>query len=151
MDKFYRGFAAGVLAAVPLNLWSLFSFHILQFTDLRMHDWAGVIMYGSLPRTALQVVSSLAMQLLWSGFRGIIFLYLFPDTKSQGYLGKALIFSLLLGFAESAIGVLYKTPNLAEVTTGTVLSANIGSVLWGVLLAYLVRRFAGSEKRREAG
>lgn len=151
MDRFYRGFVGGVLAAIPLNLWSYISFHTLDLAAFQMLDWAGVIIYGRLPQSTLEVVSSLALQLLWSGFRGVVFSYAFSDTHSQGYLGKALIFSLLLSFAESAIAVLYRVPHLSQATVGTVLSGKIGAILWGVLLGYLVRRLDGTETPKEAG
>ncbi len=151
MDKFYRGFTAGVLAAIALNAWSLFSFYVIQLTDLRMLDWAGIAIFGSIPQTGFQVVSSLLMQLIWSGFRGILFSYLFPDVKSQGYIGKAVIFSVIVAFFENIIVTLYKVPNLTELTSGTVLSSNIGAILWGILLGFLVRRLDGTQEKQEAG
>jgi hypothetical protein len=151
MDKFYRGFTAGVLAAIPLNAWSFFSFYVLQLTDMRMLDWAGVAIYGSLPQTLVQVVTALALQLLWSGFRGIIFSYLIPHVTSQGYMGKAVIFSLIVSFLESAVSVLYKVPNLAETTTGTAFSALLGSLLWGVLLGYFCRLLDETKTPKKAG
>ncbi|NLL41791.1 MAG: hypothetical protein GX251_00455 [Firmicutes bacterium] len=151
MDKFYRGFTAGVLGAVPLNLWSLFSYHVLKLTDLRMLDWAGMAIYGTLPRTLLQVVSSLVMQLVWSGFRGILFAYLVPEVRSWGYVGKAVIFSLIVSFFEGGVAMLFKVPHLSVLSSGTVLSANLGSLLWGVLLGYFCRRLAQLPKTEKAG
>ncbi|HAN94869.1 MAG TPA: hypothetical protein DCQ17_04790, partial [Firmicutes bacterium] len=69
MDRFYRGFYGGIIAALPLNAWSLFSYYILQFTQRRMLDWAGMLVFGSLPQPRLQVSMALVMQLVWSGFR----------------------------------------------------------------------------------
>ena len=140
---------AGVLASIALNAWDLFSYYVLQLADLRMLDWAGMVLYGSIPQTSFQVVSSLAMQLLWSGFRGILFSYLVPDIRSQWYVGKAIIFSLVLSFFESGVTVLYRVPHIAPSTSGTVFSDQIGSLLWGVPLGYLILRWrAGTPKNR---
>ncbi|MBS4026429.1 MAG: hypothetical protein KGZ96_12230 [Clostridia bacterium] len=48
---FYRGFIAGVAGGIVMNIESLLSFHILNFTTLRFLDWVGVILYGTLPKT----------------------------------------------------------------------------------------------------
>lgn len=151
MDKFYRGFYSGILAAIPLNAWSFFSFYVLKLTKLRMLDWAGMILFGSLPHQSFQVLSSLFMQLVWSGFRGILFSYLFSDLKTQGYLGKAVIFSLVLSFGENAIVTLYKVPHLTTLTSGTVLSADIGAAIWGLFLAYFMRRLDSATQPQKAG
>lgn len=151
MDRFYRGLVAGVVAAIPLNAWNLLSFYVLRFTDRRMLDWSGMILYGSIPQTTFQIGLALVMQILWSGFRGVVFSHLFPHFSSQGYLGKAVFFSVFLGFLEEAIAVLYKVPNLAEMTSGTALSTILGAILWGVLLGYLVPRFARRQERQKAG
>lgn len=147
MDRFSRGFVAGVLAAIPLNAWNLFSYYVLGLADLRLLDWAGVAVYGTIPQSSLQVASALAMQHIWSGFRGIMFSYLIPNIRSQGYIGKGVVFSLIISFFESGITVLYQVPHLALITTGTVLSAQIGSVLWGALLAYLILRLDGTTEK----
>ena len=65
--------------------------------------------------------------------------------------GESVFFSVFLGFLEEAIAVLYKVPNLAEMTSGTALSTILGAILWGVLLGYLVPRFARRQERQKAG
>lgn len=141
MDRFYRGFYGGIIAALPLNAWSLFSYYILQFTQRRMLDWAGTLVFGSLPQTRLQVSMALVMQLVWSGFRGIVFAFLLPVIGGRGLVGKAVIFSLILSFFEEFIVVLFKVPHLVQTTPTTLISTFIGAVLWGVVLAFLLRRW----------
>jgi hypothetical protein len=140
VDRFYRGFVAGMVAAVPLNAWSLFSYHILGLTQRRLLDWAGMMVFGVLPRTAVQVVLALFMQLVWSGLRGIFFVYLLRSIGSQGLIGKAVIFSVIVSFLEESIVVLFKVPNLVRTTTGTLISTLVGAVMWGAVLALLLRR-----------
>jgi len=140
VDRFYRGFVAGMVAAIPLNAWSFFSYHILGLTQRRLLDWAGMMVFGVLPRTAVQVVLALFMQLVWSGLRGIFFVYLLRSIGSQGLIGKAVIFSVIVSFLEESIVVLFKVPNLVRTTTGTLISTLVGAVMWGAVLALLLRR-----------
>jgi uncharacterized MnhB-related membrane protein len=55
-------------------------------------------------------------------------------------VGKAVIFSVILSFAEEFIVVLFKVPNLAETPADSVISTLLGAVLWGVVLAVILRR-----------
>jgi len=90
MDRFFRGFIAGVIGGLAMNTWSLVSFHILNFTDRRFLDWAAVILYGHLPNTIFQAVYAQLIQLLWVGLLGIVFAFLIPTVTSRGYLIKGL-------------------------------------------------------------
>lgn len=137
MDRFYRGFVSGILAAIPLNAWSLFSYYVLNLTDRRMLDWGAVLIFGSAPQVTAHFVFGLLMQLVWSGFRGILFAYLLLLVGREGLIGKFVIFSVIATFMEEVAATALKIPHLAETTTGTVLSTLIGATLWGVLLYYI--------------
>lgn len=140
MDRFYRGFIAGSLGGVAMNIWSLFSYHFLHFTKLRYLDWASIFLYGHLPVSTLQAVYSLVIQLLWVGFLGVIFAFLIPAVTSRGYYGKGIIYGLTVGFIVYAIPKMFKMPELTVTTTATVLSSHIGGVIWGLTMAYVLRR-----------
>jgi len=141
VDRFYRGFFAGIIAGVPMNIWSLFSFHVINLGDLRFLDWIGIILYGELPITFFQQIYSLGSHLFWLGFLGIVFAYLVPHTTSRWYIGKAIIFSGSVGFLTYAIPLLYKVPHLTQHSATTVLSNHLGALIWGWTLGYLMRKF----------
>lgn len=122
----------------------------LRLDDLRMLDWVGMIIYGSMPESLLQQISSLAMHFIWVGFLGIIFSYLFPDVSSKGFVGKAVIFSLIQFFAQDAIVLLYQVPNLAKLTTHSALSSQIGAIIWGITLGYVCRRLGLMDNKQRS-
>jgi len=139
MDRFYRGFVAGVVGGLAMNVWSLFSYYILNFSEQRFLDWASMIIYGSLPTSTFQIVYAQIIQLLWVGLLGIIFALLIPAITSRFYLGKGVIYGLMSGFIIYAITTLFRIPNLVIFSTTTVLSNHIGGIIWGLTMAYVLR------------
>lgn len=139
MDRFYRGLLAGIIGGVAMNVWSLFSYHILHFSNRRFLDWAGVIMYGHLPKTTFQAVYALTTQLIWVGLLGILFAFLVPKVTSRSYLGKGVFYSLSMGLIIYAIPRLFKIPELIITPTTTVISNHIGAIIWGLTMAHVLR------------
>ena len=140
MDRFYRGFAAGIAGGLAMNAWSLFSYYILNLTEQRFLDWSSIILYGGLPNSVFQAVYAQIIQLLWVGLLGILFAFLVPVVTSRFYLGKGVLYGLLLGFIIYAITTLFRVPNLVIFSTTTVLSNHIGGIIWGLTMAYVLRR-----------
>ncbi len=138
MDRFYRGLTAGMVAGVPMIIWGHGAYY-LGLGNLRFLDWAGVIIYGSLPETLFQVVYAQIAHLLWLGFLGIVFSYLIPKVTSRGHIGKAVIFGYVVGFFTHAIPVLFAVPHLAATHSQTVIHNHVGGVIWGLGLGYILR------------
>lgn len=136
MDRFFRGLAAGFAGAVAMNLWSFFSYYVLQFSDLRFLDWAAIFVFGRLARTTLEMGLALFAQLIFASFLGILFAFLIPQVTSRLYLLKGMVAGLTAGFFIYAIPVLFKTPVLSEVSFAATLSNYIGIIIWGLVTAY---------------
>jgi uncharacterized membrane protein len=135
MDRFFRGFIAGFVGGIAMNLWTLVALNVLNWEIIRFVDWAGVIVFGDLPRNHIQGVIALALQFLWVGTLGIIFAFLIPQVTSQAYLLKGLLFGVTVGFIIYAIPTLFQMPILAEHSTATVVSNHIGGAIWGVVMS----------------
>jgi uncharacterized membrane protein YagU involved in acid resistance len=140
MDRFFRGFIAGISGGLAMNVWSFFSYYVLNFTDKRFLDWTSVILYGHLPNSVLEAVYALLIQILWVGLLGILFAYLVPVITSRGYLLKGAIYGLLMGFIIYAVTTVYKVPNLTTFNLATVFSNHIGGLIWGLTMAYVLYR-----------
>jgi len=140
MDRFYRGFTAGIVGGVPMNVWSFFSYYILHFTDLRFLDWSSMIIYGHLPYNTFQTFYALIIQLLWVGLLGIIFAFLVPTITSRGYLGKGVIYGIISGLIIYGITTIFRVPNLVIFSTTTVISNHVGGIIWGLVMAYTLHK-----------
>ena len=144
MDRFYRGFLAGVVGGIIMNIWSFISVDLLNFSEFHFIDWAAVMTYGSPPDNFLENMMSLITHLAWTGFLGIVTAYIIPLTTSRKFLLKGVIIGFILFFILNALPVLFQTPYLHDITSETALSNAIGSILWGLgtalTLRYLDRR-----------
>ncbi len=139
MDRFFRGLVAGIVGGITMNLWTLVALFVLQWEVIRFIDWAGIVIFGDLPRSHLQGAFSLAMQLLWVGLLGVAFAFLIPQVTSRGYLLKGVFFGVIAGFIFYAIPTMFDMPYLAESSFATVISNHVGGIIWGITMAQTLR------------
>ncbi len=139
MDRFTRGLLAGIIGGIAMNLWNLFERIVLQWEFIRFIDWAGIIVFGDLPRSHLQGIFSLAMHLIWTGLLGVIFAFLIPHITSRAYLLKGLFYGIIVGFITFTIPTLFQMPFLAEHSFTTVFSNTVGGIIWGLTMAQTLR------------
>lgn len=138
MERYYKGALAGVLAGIPMNIWSFISFRT-GFTRLRYLDWAGVLMYGTLPQSLFQQVYSLVIHLLWVGFLGAVFIFLIPKKEDRQSPVTGMAFAMICAFFIYAIPVLLQVPYLHQTDAATVLSNHLGALVWGASIVWILR------------
>ncbi len=92
MDRFFRGFTAGVVGGVLMQIWSFFSFHVLDFCKLRVIDWAAIMIFGKQTETILETIFAVFAHLLFAGFLGMVFAFLLLRVTSRLCLLKGVIF-----------------------------------------------------------
>jgi len=140
-DRFERGFIAGVSGGIIMNIWSFISGYI-QFTDLRMVDWAGIMFFGHTPPfTPVESVIAFFLQLGFSGFFGVLFAYLIPMLTSKSLHFKGLVFSSAVWFFIYGITTLFRVPGLVPAPAGTVVSNLISALLFGFVTSYVLKQF----------
>ena len=139
MDRFFRGMTAGIIAAVPMNLWSFLSFHYLDWSERRFADWGTILLLGSPPNNALELMLGLFLQLVWAGFLGIVYAYLIKNFTSQGYLIKGAYFGILSGFFTYSAPVLLGSSYLEQTSAATAASQIVGGLVWGITAAVSLR------------
>ncbi len=136
MDRFTRGFVAGVLGGIIMNLWSLaIVISILNWEIIRFIDWSAIIIFGDLPRNHLEGIFGFSMHLVFTGLLGIIFAFLIPHITSRAYLFKGIVYGLIANFISYAIPGLFQKPVITEHSLATVTSNLIGAILFGIVLA----------------
>jgi hypothetical protein len=140
-DRVLAGFTSGILAAVGADIVN-WLFYYLNFADKRFLDWAAVIFLGHLSNNVLEVVIMQIAQIVWDGFMGIVFIMIIPTIKSHGIVLKGIIYAISLLFIFRATSVLFDLPYLKSLTMGTFLSNALCSIVWGVLIALIIKRFS---------
>ncbi len=139
MDRFIKGLIAGLAGGITMNVWNLFAFYVINLSMHRLLDWSAVYAMGREANNALEIIFTLISQLIWSGFLGIIFIYLILLISSKFLIIKALMFSYVSGFLMWATPVLFKTPILMDMEFGTIFSHAIESIIFGLTLAFTIK------------
>ncbi|SFH03121.1 hypothetical protein SAMN05660649_03573 [Desulfotomaculum arcticum] len=140
MDRFTKGFTAGIIGAIAMNIWDFLSFYVFRLsTDLYL-DWAAILIYGQRPTTLFGTVFALAGQILFSGLMGIAVAYILTYITSRHYLIKGALIGFALNFLFYAIPIAYRMPVLSQNPAPTAFSHMVGSVLWGIVLVQVLHR-----------
>lgn len=140
MDRTFKGLIAGTISAVFMNAINLIFFYIFNLTKVRFLDWASIIMLGSKATTLPAAIYALIIHIFWTGALGIIFSYLLPEITSQGYLIKGGLYAFLLTFIFRAIVKLYNISFLSPISFQTSLTNTTSAFLWGITLAFLLKK-----------
>ncbi len=149
MDRFYRGFVAGISGGILMTIWDLISFHLLDFTEHRYLDWCAVMLLGDRPSTIIEAVYALFTHLVWAGFLGIIFAFIVKGIGEQGLLAKGVIIGFIIGFLLYTIPKLFQTGPLYATPIESVISNHLGAVIWGLTTAYVLHLL--NKKYEETG
>ena len=139
MDRFFKGFSAGVAGAIVMTIWDLIAFHFLDFSEHRYLDWSSVMLMGDRPNTLAEIIYSQFIHLIWSGFLGITFAFLIIIIGNKGLIIKGAIFGFISGFIFYAIPKLFKVIHLYDTPIESVMANHLGSVIWGLVTAYILR------------
>ncbi len=146
MDRFFRGFLAGIAGGIIMTAWDLISFHLASFSAHRYLDWSAILLLGERPANFFEAAYALLVHLIWSGFLGIIFAFLVLLIGDEKIMLKGAILGFNAGFIFYAIPKLFvATTDLYATPIESVVSNHLGAVLWGLtagyVLYYLDRKF----------
>lgn len=136
-DRFVRGFAAGVIAGVLMNIQN-FIFYLVNLTELRLLDYAGIALFGHKATNVLEVVLGQLGQLFFSGTIGVVFVYLIREIDSSYSLFKGWFISVSVWFTVLTIGLLFKVPHLVQPPTQSVFSNLLGATIYGLTLPLIL-------------
>lgn len=135
LDNFYRGFVAGLVGGIIINIWNLTSYHISHFTNLRFLDWSAIFLYGHMPNTVGESAFALFIQLGFAGALGVFFARFIKTFGDQWIYLKGLIAGIGIFFILYSLPVLFRVPELLVIPFNTVISNNIGASIWGLTTA----------------
>ncbi len=127
-------------------LWSLVAVSLLNWEIIRFIDWAGIMIFGDLPRSHAEGLIAFILHLMWVGALGVVFAFLVLQITSQGYLLKGIIYAIVIGFLIYAVPTVFQIPILKEASLTTVVANKIGAAIWGLVMAktlyWLDQRFS---------
>jgi hypothetical protein len=142
MDRTFRGFVAGLIAGVAMNIWNLTDYYFFHISNLRLLDWVAVLASGEKSQSIFQVTTDLIFQIVWDGLLGVVFALLLVKITSRGVIVKSALYGTLLWFIFRAVAILFKvTPLIARQTFSGRFSNLMAAILWGIILGLMLKRF----------
>lgn len=135
MDRFISGWLSGLVAGALMNMWSFFSFHILNFTKYRIVDWTGGIIFGKLPENLTEIIVALILNLLFAGFLGSISAMILFHIGSDYLYVKGIIIATIFTFVFLSAPTLFQEPMFKSMDVNSVISNYIGSIIWGLTVS----------------
>jgi hypothetical protein len=140
MDRTLKGFIAGIIGAIPLNLLNLTFYYVFKIVETRYVDWASIIMTGDKPNNLFDLIFSLVVQFCWTGLMGLFMALLIPQVTSKACWIKSMIYSFLISFIFRGIVVIYQVPGLYKVPTLTSSINNTIGIVWGLTTMYILKK-----------
>jgi len=139
-DRVLAGFIAGILAAIGADI-ANWIFFLTGFSQVRFLDWASRIFLGYLPATTEAIIITQAVQIVWDGLIGVLFVMLIPLIDSRYLVFKGIMFAVAIFFTFRAITVIYNVAPLNSLSLNSFLSNVACSLIWGLLAAFFIERF----------
>lgn len=134
MDRFFRGFIAGIIGGVPSIIFNNLTKYF-HFSSVRFSDFFAVFIYGFKTSSLQYVLFSIFGQFIFFGILGSIFAFMLLGISSQGYIIKGWLFGATIWFLTYAVVTLFKLPNFKETLLSTSVSNFIGASIWGIVMA----------------
>lgn len=141
MDRFTRGFTAGLLAAI-IQAAIGYTTYYLNLTELLWQNFAAVMIYGREPLLLGERIFAELAVWFFSGLMGIVFAYIIANINSRNHLFKGVIFAETIWFGTFAITLLFKVPEFTIITFKTSVVNFILSAIWGILTSEILRRLS---------
>lgn len=146
-DRFTRGFIAGIIAGIAMNVPNYISFYLLDYAKLRFLDYASIALFGHRPLNFTEIVVAQISQIFFAGFLGIIFAYLITGITSRNHLLKGWVFSLFIWFITFAIAIVFRMPDISKPATESVISNSVGATVYGLCLPAILGLLDNKFKR----
>jgi uncharacterized membrane protein YagU involved in acid resistance len=137
-DRFSHGFVSGILAGLIPFVFN-FGSRALGFTTLVWADFMGLFLLGRRPDTTSEWAFSISVQFVFLGILGALFALILPYIPSKRHLLKGALFGTTVRFTLFSLPYLLQLSELKSVSLNTAVSNLIGSALWGIALAFILK------------
>ena len=140
-DRLTRGFSAGVVGGLLMNLWAFFA-GMMGFTTRRIVDWAAIMIYAHRPPfTSGELLFAFFGQLFFAGALGVVFAYLVPRVTSRHLLFRGWFFSVMTWFFIYGVTTLFKVEGTVPTPLNTAIANFIAATIYGLVLPVALQAF----------
>jgi uncharacterized membrane protein YagU involved in acid resistance len=148
-ERLFIGVLGGIIAGILKDIPDAFFYYGLKITNITFLDYAGVIVLGHRPRGMAEYFYSIIFEAIFSILLGIIFVYFTTRLEAKHYLLWGAYYGAIVWFAIRAavLGL-----NIRLLADGHILTAfinSLDSIIYGMILGYIIRYMEKKEKLLE--
>lgn len=138
-DKYANGFISGLAGGLTAAATNLLLILFFKFGNVMFGDFAGVLVFGHLPKSFLENAMAYLAYFGFAGTLGVIFAYLIPILSSKYFLFKGIHFGIGVWFFSYAITLLFKVPELMDISLKSAVTNFLASFVYGLVMAVVLR------------
>jgi hypothetical protein len=147
-EQFIKGVIGGTIAAFAKDIPDALVHMIFKITKLSFWDYSGIIATGKHPVGILEQVYAFGYEVIFSIFLGIIYANIAPHINTKHYLLRGAIYGAMVWFVIRMAVIAYQITALFNEDINTAIAHSIGSILFGMVLAWVVNFLQKKEKRK---
>lgn len=147
-DRFMNGFIAGVIANMPVLALDMLA-GVLRIDKSDYIHFVSILAYQSRNLDIGETLFAIAVQTVFAGVLGVIFNYLILYIEKRYFYSKALIYGAILWFSIYSLDVVFKIEDVVKPNFKTALTHCVLSLLWGFLMAFVLRFLVEKQDARD--
>ena len=148
-DKYANGFISGLAGGVAAAATNLLLILFLKFGNVMFGDFAGVLVFGYLPKSFWEIAIAYLVYFGFAGTLGVIFAYLIPVLSFKYFLFKGIHFGIGVWFFSYVITLLFKVPELMDISLKSAVTNFLASFVYGLVMAMVLRWLCTRATKRE--
>ncbi len=138
-NRYINGLWAGIGGGLAATAVNLFLVNLIRFGRIRFIDFSSIFVIGHFPHNIWETIFAFLVNLVFYATSGVVFAYLISFCSERYLLLKGAHYGLGVWFIAYAITILFKIPELENVSLPTALTNFIAALCYGLVAAALLR------------
>lgn len=145
-ERLLNGVIGGIIAGIIKDIPNAIFHNWLKLTGLSFWDYAAAVVLFRHPKSIGEQLYALFYEVFFSILLGIAYVYMKDRIRTGHYLLRGAIYGVLTWFTVNSFILLYQVKLLIRTDFATSLVNSICSMVYGILLGYIIHYL--EEKRQ---
>lgn len=144
-----NGIIGGAIAGILKNIPNAILHNWLKLTELSFWDYSAAVAFFRHPSNFGEQLYVFTYEIFFCVLLGIIYIYLNEKIRTEHYLIKGAIYGMLIWFLVHTVILAYQIQQLIKTDLATSLVNSLCSIVYGLLLAWIIHYLEEKRQRIE--